>query len=228
MVEEAVGERAAELFMKEDERQGDFGSLVGQPVSVAFAVALQQSMRFQFAEIVAKLIETVAVGGEAEGSEEGVVNVFGSPATHRGAAVQQNLHEADHAGVVDFDAGELRGPNGDGQSQALQKRKVDVNIETLSLEASETVRDLKELPPRLLQVAQAFLQPKVGEVIGADFIAQERGELLVLLDEGVFPVRPEDVMPVSDLFQRRVQLSLHLLCDPAAENLGNAGQALSE
>ena len=86
---------------------------------------------------------------------------------------------------MDFDAGELRGPGGDGQSQTLQKRKVDVNVEALGLEAGETVRDLKELPPHRLQVAQAFLQPKVGEIVRADFIAQERGELLVLLDEGV-------------------------------------------
>ena len=80
VVKQAVGEGAAELFVKEDECQGDAGPFVGQPVGVAFAVALQQSMRFQFAEIVAKLIETVAVGGEAEGGEESGVDVFGSPA----------------------------------------------------------------------------------------------------------------------------------------------------
>ena len=96
-----------------------------------------------------------------------------------------------------------------------------MNVEALGLEAGETVRDLKELPPHRLQVAQAFLQPKVGEIVRADFIAQERGELLVLLDEGVLPVRPEDVMAVFDLLQRRVQLALHLLCDPAAEDLGD-------
>ena len=61
------------------------------------------------------------------------MDVFGSPATHRCAAVQQNLHQADHAGVVDFDAGKLRGSDGDGQSQTLQKRKIDVDVEALGL-----------------------------------------------------------------------------------------------
>ena len=185
MVKEAVGKRAAELFMEEREHEGDLGSFLGEPVGIAFAVAFQQCVRFQFAEIVAKSIESVSVGSDSEGSKHGGVDVFCSPATHRCAAVQQNLHESDHARVVDFDAGELRGPGGDGQSQTLQKRKVDVNVEALGLEAGETVRDLKELPPHRLQVAQAFLQPKVGEIVRADFIAQERGELLVLLDEGV-------------------------------------------
>ena len=41
-----------------------------------------------------------------------------------------------------------------------------------------------------LQLAEAFLKAEVREVVGADFIAQERGELLVLFDECV-PVRPD-------------------------------------
>src|SRR3974377_870870 len=185
MVEQAVGKRAAELFVEEHEHEGDLGSFAGEPVGITFAVAFQQSVRFEFAQIVAKLIESVLVGSDSESSKHSGVNVFRSPATHGCAAVQQNLHEADHTGVVDFDAGELCGPDGDGQSQALQKRKVDVNVETLGLEAGETLRDLKERPSHRLQVAEAFLQPKVGEIVRADFIAQERGELLVLLDEGV-------------------------------------------
>ena len=54
---------------------------------------------------------------------------------------------------------------------------------------------------------QAFLQPEVGEVVGAELVAQEGGELLVLLEEGVFPVGAEDVMAVLDLLQGGVQLA---------------------
>ena len=77
MVKEAVGEWAAKLFVEEHEHEGDPGSFVGEPVSVAFAVAFQQPVRSHFAEIVAKLIQAVAIGGYAEGGEYGVVDVFG-------------------------------------------------------------------------------------------------------------------------------------------------------
>ncbi len=40
-VEEAVGERAADALVKEDEEQSHAGSFVGEVVSVAAAVALQ-------------------------------------------------------------------------------------------------------------------------------------------------------------------------------------------
>jgi len=68
-------------------------------------------------------------------------------------------------------------------------------------------------------MAEAFLQAEVRQVVRADFIAQERGELLVLFDESVLPVRPENVMTVFDLLQRSVQLALQLLRDAAAEDL---------
>ena len=114
MVKEAVGEWAAKLFVEEHEDEGDLGSFVGEPVGITFAVAFQQPVRFHFPEVVAELIQSVAIGGHAEGCEYGAVDVLGSPATHRSAAVQEGFHEADHAGVVDLDAGELRCSNGDG------------------------------------------------------------------------------------------------------------------
>jgi len=81
--------------------------------------AFQQPVRFHFSEVVAKLIQSVAIRADAEGCEHGVADVFGSPAAHRGAAVREGLHEADHARVMDTDAGELRRSNGEGQSQSL-------------------------------------------------------------------------------------------------------------
>ena len=68
-----------------------------------------------------------------------------------------------------------------------------MDIEALGLKAGETVRDLEELCPHGLQVAEALFESEVSEIVRAYFIAQERGELLVLLDQGVLPVRPEDV-----------------------------------
>ena len=89
-MKQAVGERAAELFVEEDEHQGDFGPFVGEPVGVASAIALKQSVSFHLAEIVAKLIQPIASRGEVEGGEQGGVDVFGPPATDGCTAVQQN------------------------------------------------------------------------------------------------------------------------------------------
>ena len=41
------------------------------------------------------------------------------PATDDGARVQQHFHQADHAGVVDLDAGISRAPDGDGEGEPL-------------------------------------------------------------------------------------------------------------
>ena len=48
---------------------------------------------------------------------------------------------------------------------------------------------------------EAFLEPEVSEIVGAEFVAQEGGELLVLFEESIFPVGAEDMMPVLDLLQ---------------------------
>ena len=129
---------------------------------------------------------------------------------------------------MDVYAGKLRGTDGDWQRKPLQKRKIDVDVKALGLQTSEAVRHFKKLLPHSLQVIQAFLQPKVGEVVRANLVAQKRGKLLILFDESILPVRAKDVMAVFDLFQRRVQFSLQLLRDPAAEDLGDlAGCAIS-
>src|SRR5881296_1915384 len=62
---------------------------------------------------------------------------------------------------------------------------------------------------------QTFLEPEVGEVVGAELVAQEGGELLVLLEEAIFPVGAEDVMPMLDLLQGSVE--------PASQSAGESG-----
>ena len=42
MVKEAVGKRAAELFMEEDEKQRNLGSFFGEAIDVALSVACEQ------------------------------------------------------------------------------------------------------------------------------------------------------------------------------------------
>src|SRR5258708_37495303 len=70
-------------------------------------------------------------------------------------------------------------------------------------------------------MVQALVQPEIGQIVGTDLIAQEGGELLVLLHEGMFEVGPEDMMPVLDLLQRGVELALQFLGDAYAEDLAD-------
>ena len=69
-----------------------------------------------------------------------------------------------------------------------------MDVQALCLERCEAIRDRPELLAYSGQVVQALLQSKIGQIVGADLIAQKRGELFILLDEGVFEVGPEDVM----------------------------------
>ena len=94
-----------------------------------------------------------------------------------------------------------------------------MDVQALCLKAGKAVRDLEEFLPYLPEVAQAFLQPEVGEIVRANLIAQEGGELLVLFEEGILPIRAENVVAVFDLLQRRVQFPLQLLRDPFTEDL---------
>src|SRR6266581_9628341 len=68
---------------------------------------------------------------------------------------------------------------------------------------------------------QTFLDPEVGEVVGAELVAQEGGELLVLLEEAVLPIGAEDVMAMLNLLHGGVQLASQPAGQPRAEDFRN-------
>jgi hypothetical protein len=53
MMESAVGKGSAQAFVKEEEQQGDLDTFCREAVGVARSVALQQSMTFELAQIIA-------------------------------------------------------------------------------------------------------------------------------------------------------------------------------
>src|SRR5437899_12181966 len=65
---------------------------------------------------------------------------------------------------------------------------------------------------------EAFLEPEVSEIVGAEFVAQEGGELLVLFEESIFPVGTEDMMAVLDLLQGGVELAWQAAGEAGAED----------
>src|SRR6202008_2982704 len=121
--------------------QGNLNSFWGETVGVAGAVTLQQAVAFELAQVVAELVEAVGGVGEVEGGEDGAVDLLGGPAADVTAAMQEHFEQADDAGVVDLDPGIADRADGDWQGEALQQRKVDMDIEPLRLEAGKAIGD---------------------------------------------------------------------------------------
>src|SRR6516164_3218079 len=101
-------------------------------------------MSFELAEVVTELGKGIVFGGELEGGEDGVMDLSGAPSAELGTAVEQDFHKAEHAGVLDLDAGDFGVSRRDGKGQTLEKGEVDVGIQGLGLEVSKMIRDRGE------------------------------------------------------------------------------------
>ena len=99
-------------------------------------------------------------------------------------------------------------------------------VEPLRLEAGEAGGDGLEALAHGVEMVQSLPETEIGEVVGDQFVAQEGGELFVLLQEGVFEVSAEDMMAVLDAIDDGGQLAAHPAADARAEDLGDliAGQ----
>jgi len=149
------------------------------------------------------------------------VDLFAGPAAELAAVVQEDLEEADDARVMDPDAGIANRAGGDGQSQALQQREVDVDVEPLCLEAGKAAGDVLEPLEDGMQVIESLPELEVGEVVGHQLVAQEGDELFVLLEEGVLEVGTEDMMAVLDAVDDGGELAPHPAVAAGAEDLGD-------
>ena len=199
VVEAAVGERSAQALVKEQEKQCDLGAFWGQAIGVARAVALDQCMSFELAQIIAQLVEAVGIHRKIEGGEDGLVDVAGGPAADLRAGVQENLEEADDPRVVEFDAGVADRADCNGEGDLLQQRKVGVDVEPLGLETGEPGDDAVEFVADLVEMIEPLFQTEVVEVVGAQLVAQVHRELLVLPENCIAEVGAEHMMTVFDL-----------------------------
>lgn len=203
--------------MEKDKHQSCFQPLIGKPIKITSALALQQSMRFEFSQIIAQLREGVVFEIVSTGDE--LMDVGGAPSRHLSAAMEQHFHQPNHASVVDLDPWDFAFACHNGQGQALEQSEIDMYVEGLSLESREAVSDLTENLTHRGEVIESFLQMKVGEVVAAHFASEESKKLLVLFDKGVLEVGSQDVMTVLDSLQGRMQLALELFSDALTEEL---------
>ena len=122
---------------------------------------------------------------------------------------------------MDFDARIADRADSDGQSDPLQEREVDVDVEPLRLETGEAIGDGLERLADCIEMVQPFLETEVGKVVGAEFVAQERRELLILLEEGTLEIGAEDMMAMLDLIDNGGELAAVPAVQAGAENLGD-------
>jgi len=101
-----------------------------------------------------------------------VVDLLGGPAADMTAAMQEDFEQADDAGVVDLDPGIADRADGDRQGEALQQRKVDVDIEPLRLEAGKAIGDGLETLADGIEMVQSLFETEIGEVVGDQLVAQ--------------------------------------------------------
>ena len=94
-----------------------------------------------------------------------MVDLLGGPAADMTAAMQEDFEQADDAGVVDLDPGIADRADGDRQGEALQQRKVDVDIEPLRLEAGKAIGDGLETLADGIEMVQSLLSRKSARLL---------------------------------------------------------------
>src|SRR5215471_4817340 len=127
VVEATAGKRTAQALMKQQEQENNLDAFCREAVDIARSVPLQQVVSLELAQIVAQLVQAIALLREPEGGEHGLMDLLSGPAADVRAAVQEDLHQPDEAGLVDLDTGIAHRTDGNRQGDALQKRKVDVD-----------------------------------------------------------------------------------------------------
>jgi hypothetical protein len=96
-----------------------------------------------------------------------------------------------------------------------------VNVEPLRLEGGEVAGDGLELFADRLEMVQAFLETEVVEIVGAQFVAQEGGELLVLLQERVLEIGAKDMVTMLDLIDDGGKLAGQPTMEALTEDRGD-------
>ena len=82
-----------------------------------------------------------------------------------------------------------------------------MDVEPLGLETREPVDDGQELLTDVIEMAQPLVEAEVIKVIGAKFVAQEYGELLILSKNRVLEVGAEDMVTMLDLIDDGEELA---------------------
>src|SRR3954447_17248367 len=123
-----MGEGTADALVEQDEQERHLIAFVRQAVSIAFAAAFDEAVGFHLAKIVAELSESVGRWLQAEAGEDSLMDLSGAPPGDLRSAVEQHFHQANHPGVVNFEArdpdcSDCNRKNGGGWGGGREKKK---------------------------------------------------------------------------------------------------------
>jgi hypothetical protein len=135
--------------------------------------------------------------------------------------MKQDLHQPEHAGIVDLDARSLGGPRRDGFGQALEDGEVHVHVKEVRLDPGETIGDVDEFPTERGELLQPFVQAKILHPVDADLDPKEGPKLFVHARHEALAVDAQHMMSVVDFLQHRVQLAAEPFVCPHAKDLGH-------
>jgi hypothetical protein len=125
---------------------------------------------------------------EIKGFEKRLMEITSSPSGDTGAGMDEHFHEADQAGMVDFDSCNFGMAADNREGQALKQREIYVDLKGLCLKGGETVSDGKEFRAYRCQMLDSLFKKEVLEIIATEFDSQEGLEFFILFDKGMFEV----------------------------------------
>lgn len=215
MMKETVGKWAADALMEENEHEAHLDALVREAIGVVMAIAHDQSSGFHFSEVVPELAKGICPLRQSVGLDDSLVKESSREALDLVGGMEQDFHQVHHAGVLDLDAGYTGSTGGNRQGQALEQRKIEMDVEGRCLKAGKTVIHRMEGLFHLRQMLQRLLKVEVRQVVAAGFNPKEGPELLVLFDKRMLPIGPEHVMALLDAIEGGMELT--------GKETGNAG-----
>ena len=95
-----------------------------------------------------------------------MVDLLCGGTANRLAAMQENLQQADDAGVVDFDSGITDRADGNRQSDALEQGKVHMYVQALRLKTGKAVRNSLKLLAYGIEVIESLPQAEIIQIVG--------------------------------------------------------------
>ena len=99
----------------------------------------------------------------------------------------------------------------------MQRRRAPAPIFASSKAAGDGLEHLANL----IEMVQSFPETEIVEVVGAEFVAQESRELLILLEEGALEIGAKDMMAMLDLIDDGGELAAVPAVKAGAEDIGN-------
>ena len=165
MVKEAVGEGATDALVEENEYEADLDALVREAVGIATAIAYDQSPGFHLSEIVPELGKGIIFYGQPVGLEDSLVKHGGGKPLDLVGGMEEDFHEAHHAGVLDLDTRYAAGTGGKRQSEAFKQGEIDVNIEQGCLKTGKAIIDCMEGFFHLSELVEGLFEMEVSKVV---------------------------------------------------------------